>query len=124
MASKVSDLLVLTTAPCVDTGDVGCLGPFFLMPFCWCGTTFHMLMRMGEFLVASDHVRACDQVSLVMTCCVGELHPVTTSRQHVLNVVHQWRSRVLVVGIADFRCFSHLQCFPVPRGLPRRTVFH
>ena len=50
MVPKVSDLLVLTTSPCVDTGDVGCFRPLFLMPYCWCGTTFHMAMRMGEFL--------------------------------------------------------------------------
>ena len=99
MASKVSDLLVLTTSPCVDTGDVGCLGLLFFMPFCGCGTTFHMLM-LG---CASDRVRACDQASLVMTCFAGEPYLVTASRQHVLNVVHQKLSRELVVGIADFR---------------------
>ena len=29
MGSKVSDLLVLTTSPCVDNSDVGCFGQFF-----------------------------------------------------------------------------------------------
>ena len=28
-----------------------------------------------------------------------------------------------MVGIADFRCCSHLQCLLLPRGLLRRTVF-
>ena len=64
---------------------------------------------------ASDHVRACDQASLVMTCYAGEPYLVTASRQNVLNVVLQKPSRVLVVGIADFRCCLHLQCLPVPR---------
>ena len=41
----------LLTEPCDDTGEVGCFGPLFLMPYCWCGTTFHMPMRVGEFLV-------------------------------------------------------------------------
>ena len=27
------------------------------------------------------------------------------------------------VGSGDFRCWLHLQCIPVPRELPRQTVF-
>ena len=37
--------------------------------------------------------------------------------------MHQWLSRVVIVGSADFRCWLHLLCLLVPRDLPRRTVF-
>ena len=36
MESKASDVLVSITSPCVDTGDVGCFGLLFVMPFLRC----------------------------------------------------------------------------------------
>ena len=36
MASKASHVLVSTFSPCVDTGDVGCFGLSFVMPFLRC----------------------------------------------------------------------------------------
>ena len=45
MASKVSDVVVSTTSPCVDTGDFGCFGLLFVMPFLGCNMPIVDLCR-------------------------------------------------------------------------------
>ena len=45
MESKVSDLLVLTTSLCVDTGDVGCSAPFIFFDAMFVGVSFWLCVR-------------------------------------------------------------------------------
>ena len=78
----------------------------------------------GPCVHVETHV-ARTTASLRMTAFASLETP--SKKQHVLNVVHKWLSRVVIVGSANFRCWLHLQCLPVPRDLPRdlprRTVF-